>query len=109
MRLDGQDYVDTAFMTTMRQVNPQWDLSHMGFGEFYLADDEGRADFAREDTFGGGFEIPGASGRTHRFYDDVEGKLTARIILAMEEAGASVRVPGSDVKAYPLTRSDPTP
>jgi hypothetical protein len=93
MRKGGKDYVDTAFMNKMRQVNPDWDLTHMGFGEFYLSDyGEGRVDFAREDQWGSGFEIPGASGRTHRFYDNVSGKLTRKIIRAMEKAEASVRV-----------------
>ena len=100
MRKGGMDYVDTAFMNRMRQVNPQWDLTHMGFGEFYLADfGEGRVDFAREDQWGSGHQIPGASGRTHRFYDNKDGKLTRKIIRAMEKAGASTRVSGRAPKA----------
>ena len=93
MRKGGKDYVDTAFMNKMRQVNPRWDLTHMGFGEFYLPDSgEGRVDFARTDQWGSGFKIPGGSGRTHHFYDNVGGKFTRKILRAMEKANASVRV-----------------
>jgi hypothetical protein len=85
---DGTVYADTSFMGAMRLVNPAWNLTHMGFGEFYLADyGEGRADFARQDTFGSGVEIPGATGRTHRFYDNVDGRLVAKIVAALEEVG----------------------
>lgn len=83
---DGKSYsADTAFMNAMHTIMPGQEMKHMGFGEFEWVGPEGRVDFDRMR----GKDFPGQSGRSHKLYDDQDGKLVKKLIAAMEKKGKS--------------------
>lgn len=84
---DGKDYyADTAFMNSIRSAWPQAEMVHMGFGEFKLkVPGGGEIEFDRLR----GKDFPGQSGRSHKLYDNQNGKAVQELIKRMEKAKAS--------------------
>ena len=84
---DGKDYyADTAFMNKLSGVMKGFSLEHMGFGEFTLKGPDGaEIEFDRMR----GKDFPNQSGRSHKLYDNQNGKLVKQLIKAMEKAGKS--------------------
>jgi hypothetical protein len=79
---DGKSwYADTAFINDSQRVMPGMELKHMGFGEFQLVGKAGKIDFDRMR----GKDFPGQHGRSHKLYDDQDGKLVKELIAAMEK------------------------
>lgn len=94
---DGKSYfVDTAFMNAMHNLMPGQEMKHMGFGEFEWVGPEGKVDFDRMR----GKDFPGQSGRSHKLYDDKDGKLVKKLIAAMEKKGKSELVKESLDEGY---------
>lgn len=71
-------YVDSNFINLCKGVLPNSELKHMGFGEFYLQTPEGDIQFARTSE-----QMNGFVGRSHKIYDDVDGKLVSKLIDKM--------------------------
>lgn len=86
---DGKNYyADTKFMNSLSGVMPKMSLEHMGFGEFLLKGPQGEIEFDRMR----GKDFPGQSGRSHKLYDNKNGKLVEELIKRMEKAKKSERV-----------------
>ena len=92
---DGKDYyADTAFLNSLSGVLPGMEMKHLGFGEFSYQGDEGKVEFDRVR----GKDFPGMSGRSHKLYDNKNGKLVAKLIKAMEKKNKSELVEGARVE-----------
>lgn len=79
---DGKDYyADTAFMNMTKGVMKGMEMHHLGFGEFYMKGPQGEIEFDRMR----GKDFPGQSGRSHKLYDNKNGKLVKELIKAMEK------------------------
>lgn len=81
LRIDGQLFVDTAFINSCKGILPDSELKHMGFGEFYLETPDGTIQFARRDTL----KWNDISGRAHKIYDDVDGVLVKALVQGFED------------------------
>ena len=77
LQQDKDLFVDSQFLNSCQNIIPNSELKHMGFGEFYLVTPVGEIQFARRD---GKITWEGISGRPHRIYDNVEGKLVAALV-----------------------------
>lgn len=83
---DGKDYyADTDFINSTKNALPGMKLEHLGFGEMELTGSKGTIEFDRMR----GKDFPGQSGRSHKLYDDKNGKLIEELIKAMERSGKS--------------------
>jgi hypothetical protein len=74
-------YVDSSFVNFCQRILPNSELKHMGFGEFELETPNGTVQFDRTN----GKKFTGQVGRSHEMYDDVNGKLVAKLIKGMEQ------------------------
>jgi hypothetical protein len=86
----GKDwYVDSGFVNAASRSWKGSELRHLGFGEFYLVTPDGHEiQFARVS----GKKFPGMTGRSHKMYDDNNGKSAAELIKKVEQAGLSTLV-----------------
>jgi hypothetical protein len=92
---DGKDYfVDSAFMNKLSQFWPEGykGLTHMGMGEFSINLADGtEIEFDRMR----GKEFPGQTGRSHKVYDNKDGKAVKHMVELAEKHKSSELVSGS--------------
>ncbi len=82
----GDTYVDTNFINLSNGMLGGR-LKHMGFGEFYLATSSGDIQFQRKSE-----RLPGFVGRTHRLYDNKDGKLADKLLKQMIKDGKAEKL-----------------
>jgi len=83
--IDGNTvYGDSNFVNFSQGIIPGSKLKHLGFGEFYLDCPDGKIQFQR-----GGKTFSGQVGRSHKVYDDANGKLVKQLVAGMIKKGKS--------------------
>ena len=79
---DGEDiYVDSNLVNSSKNVIPDSELVHYGFGEFAMRTPGGKIDFDRIN----GKDFEGQYGRSHRIYDNAGGKLVKELLEGMAD------------------------
>lgn len=108
VQIGGEVYADTQFLNQGKNLLPGFTVEHMGFGEFAFV---GPGDARIEVDRMRGKPFPGQSGRSHKLYDNRNGKLVQQLFAAAQRAGLAesvatvMSIPVVLTKGLPLRRN----